>query len=747
MLSGARLPAAVAFGAGGLSALLVACTSPDDNKEEVVPVDMPQREIDYRARFAATPIDLTGSVTDEQGRPLAEVEVSLGEARTSTDENGTFALREVRRQTALLRVEIDGYRPEVFAVHLHRPLKTKEVHLDPVRLAIHGEEHRLQFGGDSTFGRRFLSTASEIPRDRVPDPDPDALIATDDPTPGSIRVVEAMQPVFGLADYATVNLESVVTDDPQLSFDKPYVFFTLPGSVEALLSLGIDYVSLGNNHIYDYLEAGLADTLRHLEDKSLPHSGAGAAPDAAYVPHRVTLGGDRYTMISASSIDGAAYDQLFIATDEQGGAADAWDTERFVGAISDARAAGEIPIVHLHTGAEYTEQPIESSHGRMLDAIDAGAALIVAHHPHVAQGFEWYEGGLIAHSLGNFVFDQDRLETVFGEMLRVDLTHDAVERAVALPVYIEDFHPRPVAGDTADVFLRRIAAASQPYGTLVVPYLHQGVITTRDAATVTARSVDVQASIGPEGFGVVDLREFAESAESLAGLEVDATDLVVRLGRDILMFGDIEDVDADEDQIETARWWTSGGSSFPCLHETYRGAVALCSYRTAWSDSPSIIAFRNRVRVVGNALDQPEKDLSVVGYVNGENAGPATIEARYYASLGDAEFGSEVIFRRDGGSWDWEPFVADLSMPPDDPAQPESRTQNARALRLFVEHTAPPEGEGYFRLDEIAVVSWGKASDPASLASIPTPHPHDFIRLEGAPGSVDLRVTLEKWRP
>jgi hypothetical protein len=105
VLSGARLPAAVAFGAGGLSALLVACTSPDDNKEEVVPVDMPQREIDYRARFAATPIDLTGSV-------------KLGRAPTRT-ERSRYAKYGAGRRSCGSRSTDTGPRSSPFICIAH----------------------------------------------------------------------------------------------------------------------------------------------------------------------------------------------------------------------------------------------------------------------------------------------------------------------------------------------------------------------------------------------------------------------------------------------------------------------------------------------------------------------------------------------------------------------------------------------------------------------------------------------------
>ncbi len=736
---------AVALLLGGV-ATLTACTGnrvPDEDDP------LPAIEREFRARFAATSIALEGAVLDEEGAPLVGATATFGDARVRSDAGGRFVFETLPRRTRLLTVAAEGYRTERIAVHLHLPLHEERVTLDPVLLARPApNETRFLFAGDTSLGRRFVSPNAEAPLDRIPPADPEALIPSDDAAAGAARVVRGMKPIFEVADYRTLNLETVVTDTPETPYKgKPYVFFTLPDALAALHTLDVGFVSLGNNHMYDYLERGVTDTLRHVASRGVGSAGAGPTAIRAYKPFRIELGGVPYSMISASSIVGDQYDTLFVANDEKGGAANAADSTHLAQTIVDELAAGRSPIVHLHAGAEYTDRPVSSAHDRMRFAVESGAALVVAHHPHVPEGFEWYQERLIAHSLGNFVFDQDRLETVLGQLLRVDVSGASVRHARSIPIFIEDFQPRPIAGAVADLLLRRIGAASLPYGGLVFPYLHQGFVVRPGEARVRSETIEVPVVIDEEGFGIIDLRGRIDSRASVARVEMDAPGIRARIGRDIMLFGDMEDVDVDDDMIETSRWWYSNSSSFPCMHSVRRGAVALCSQRD-WDDTgESVIAFRYRIRVQGHAEDAPEKDLTLLAYTQADNAGPVTLDVRYYASEGTAEFGKEVVLNGVRGSWNWRPVVRDLNMPADDPERPTSKTQNPRALRVFVTQTAPKRGHAMVRLDDVAVISWEESIPTDGSEELAVPHPRDFIRFEGPPGEHVVRVLVKTLLP
>jgi hypothetical protein len=197
--------------------------------------------------------------------------------------------------------------------------------------------------------------------------------------------------------------------------------------------------------------------------------------------------------------------------------------------------------------------------------------------------------------------------------------------------------------------------------------------------------------------------------------------------------------------------WSYTTSCEPVLHDVYRGATAICSTRDAYSSTQdNVVAYRNRVRVEGNPLDEPNKNLSVFGYHRGINAGPLNLVSRYYASIEEEEFGEEIAFTHPGGTYPWQPFAADLHMPADS-TEPDvdHQRQSARSLRLFFRHSPPPSG-GLARLyyDEIATISWGDPLGAAPSLDLPTPHAREFLRIEAAPDTtVQLDLTFREYRP
>jgi hypothetical protein len=542
------------------------------------------------------------------------------------------------------------------------------------------------------------------------------------------------------------------------------LFFTLPGSIPALAWAGIDYVSLGNNHIYDYLDDGLRDTLDALDEHRMPYSGAGLDSDEAFQAHRRDIGEHRYAFLSMVSIEGIPFRNQTGATESRSGAADLNDDARIQAAIARERAGGYVPVAALHTGYEYTESPPDAyTLERMNFVAASGAALVVSHHPHVPQGFHYHDGVLVAESLGNLIFDQERIETLFGLVFSVDMRGEQVLNAEARGVFIEDFVPKELAGHAQDYFERRIATPMNSESALVVPY-NGGVLVAPPSQagdfTLEERELELEVAVGEEGFGVLDLRPELLPGESLLAVTAASSDaLSARAGRDLLVFGDMEDGDVDDDVMEPSIWYTTGldraVSSYPCQRDVYRGAVALCSIRTARSTTEATMSIRNRVRVLGDKLNLPEKDLTLLAYASGENAGPVRVEVTYHASFGEKDFGSEEPARLAGGTYPYRPILEDLAMPPDlpefprdpqDPYDPVLRTENPRSFRVFFHHAAPERGAGIFRVDDVAVITW---QHPIELdgTELVTPHVHDFVRIEGEPGDYTLGVKLRRRVP
>lgn len=206
-------------------------------------------------------------------------------------------------------------------------------------------------------------------------------------------------PVMAAADIAFVNLESPFSErGPHAR--RGMVFRAAPDMVEGLKLAGIDVVSAANNHARDAGEAGLLFTLKHLQANGIAVAGAGnsaAEVRAGAVLERrgVRFGFLAYTYDQRNG-NHASDDDRIATLDERGMRED----------VAALKGRTDVVVVSMHAGAEYRTAPSVEQASFAHAAVDAGAALVIGHHPHVAQPAEKYRGALILYSLGNLVFDQ-----------------------------------------------------------------------------------------------------------------------------------------------------------------------------------------------------------------------------------------------------------------------------------------------------------------------------------------------------
>jgi poly-gamma-glutamate capsule biosynthesis protein CapA/YwtB (metallophosphatase superfamily) len=733
----------------GLLVSVGACVTEFTENEESTG-DFMELENSFRFSFGEIKIRVEGRVMSEDGVPLSGASVRLGEHDAVTDGAGQFSFDGIGRLNRLMTVTAEGYRDEIIAVHLYRPESVERVHLQPVLLspAAPGEV-RFLFSGDTAFARRFLDTKELTPRDKMPSDDPDALIQVSDPLPGTKAVLQFVRPYFQEADFSSVNFETPVTLDPSTPhLTKPYAYFTLPGSLPALTWLGVDYITLGNNHVYDYLQKGMSDTLKYLESEGIPYSGAGLTSADAFEGYRTVLKSSGYSLMGMTSILGKEHEYSYVADETKGGAADLSLREELKTAIRKELTAGYIPIVQAHGGTEYSYEPIGYIKRSLEYLAENGASLILSHHPHVAQGVGIHNGAVIVYGLGNFAFDQDRLETLFGVLARVDMEGATVRRLRMLPVYLEDYRPRPVGGRLAALMIRRLGEFSGA-GVKLYPYNGQGWVSFENDdgsdAVEIIRIVETDVTVSASGVAVVDLRELATGEESLSSLSFSPSGITVQMGRDIMWYGDFEDYDTDSETLDTVRWDVTNQSVFPSVRYSYRGAVAVAAIRSMTNVNDSVIPFRNRIRVMGDELNLPNKALTFYGYWKAEDAGRVSIVARFMASVDDAKFGEEEIFSSTDGNHDWQALTADIHMPADIPGVVDPTTRNPRAIRLFIHHSPPDRDSGIVVFDETAVINWEEIL--SGNAVISTPHARDFLRIFASPGTVRLNLTFSSFRP
>ncbi len=338
----------------------------------------------------------------------------------------------------------------------------------------------LTFGGDAMMGRRYLE-----PRwgERQ-------LIYDHSRVNDMKSVLAAMKPYFEVADVSAINLETILAEqEPIDSAPKSVVFYTHPDITEALEWMGVDYVSLGNNHTYDYLDPGLLETLDWLDRSSLKYSGAGLTEEDALKPANIDLDGLLNRAWGFVGWTGRVEPNQ-VAQTEKAGAAYGSD-ENIKRSLESGAATDQLDVVQYHGSREYSEGPSETTERRLKLAIDSGADLVIAHHPHVAQGFEIYNDKLIAYSLGNFAFDQFFYSTHAAVVLNVWMDGDDFYRAEVVPIHVRDYKPTPAVSGARKYVMERVARLSLERGLKIGRSGGHGVIGNVSESAWTDTSNDI----------------------------------------------------------------------------------------------------------------------------------------------------------------------------------------------------------------------------------------------------------------
>lgn len=212
-------------------------------------------------------------------------------------------------------------------------------------------------------------------------------------------------PVLQNNDLTTGNLECVITQRTN-NATKTYTFRADEAALPFLKEAGFSYVSIANNHSYDFGEPGFRDTLAALGKHELATSGAGYTDTDAAQFYRTTLGGNPVSVISCGAfpVERSGFNGKTTATATGTRAGILWESDLLRTLIRREKEAGYFIVVLVHGGEEYTTNPSPGQKATYRSLCDSGADVIFGSHPHVLQPVEYYKNSLIVYSLGNFVF-------------------------------------------------------------------------------------------------------------------------------------------------------------------------------------------------------------------------------------------------------------------------------------------------------------------------------------------------------
>ena len=254
------------------------------------------------------------------------------------------------------------------------------------------------------------------------------------------------------ADVLTINNEFPYTDRGEALSGKAYTFRAHPERVEELKDIGVDLVSIANNHVFDYGEDGILDTFDTLEKAGYPYIGAGRNIEDAAEPYSFIACGRKITICSATQIERAThYTQE--ATESLPGVLKTLHPERFCAEIARAKRNADICIVFVHWGTEGNANYGADQTALAEAFAGAGADAIVGGHTHCLQAVEYVDGIPCFYSLGNYWFSAtgampDRYDTGLAEFT---IGGDGIEDVSFLPCYFEN----GVVSETADEGMRK----------------------------------------------------------------------------------------------------------------------------------------------------------------------------------------------------------------------------------------------------------------------------------------------------
>jgi poly-gamma-glutamate capsule biosynthesis protein CapA/YwtB (metallophosphatase superfamily) len=229
------------------------------------------------------------------------------------------------------------------------------------------------------------------------------------------------------------NLESVISNSGYKTGGL-YCFRAEPETLEGLTHAGFDVVSVANNHIFDYSRAAMEDSFKRLAQSGIKYVGGGFSEEEACSAIIEEREGTRIAFLGFTNLGAKSWK----ATPDRSGIC--WLDESIKERVKKAKDLADVVIVSIHWGEEYQPEPnAEQKHFGHL-AIEAGANLVIGHHPHVVQPIEEYQGAWIAYSLGNFVFDQGfSEETMQGLVLEVLIKGKEIQEVKSQEIKINDF--------------------------------------------------------------------------------------------------------------------------------------------------------------------------------------------------------------------------------------------------------------------------------------------------------------------
>jgi poly-gamma-glutamate synthesis protein (capsule biosynthesis protein) len=630
--------------------------------------------------ITATPTaenELLGRVVDDQGSPVQNANIKSDSEITLTDDDGWFHMPS-NGYAQWVTVYKPGYISRTRAASPGTPVLIRVSPDD-------GQTIVLKFAGDVMFGRRFFDMNSDGDTE-------DGLLPVNPSVVDHVNLLEPITPLLKDSDITVVNLETTLDPQPYFSPGDPrpaafhptkdYIYATHPNAVAALLKSGVNLIGLGNDHVYDTLEPGMVSLEEYLTHLGMPHFGAGMNEDEAWEPAFIEIKGQTIAFIGCTTIfasGGVAEpgEITYVASDDQakGGAAYC-ERDRLSMTVADAKKKSDLVIVMIHGGVEYNRKTPAGPLRFSEIAKQAGATIVVNHHPHVVSGFSWEDEKIIARSLGNFIFDQTIWPSLESYLLTIYVRDGKVTRAFIEPVLLHENIARGITDDLADYVARD--AAGLESGPFILESDTMEVDINR-ASRQVSKSVILDGGSGtlvqiPNGQW---LSAFKGSGELM-------------VGRDLLWVGGFENNMVDEIPGFLPLWEQANMPGHAVGPEfSYQGQSGLRLIRMDTNKHDIISSNLHRIPMSAGSR------ITIAGMFRASSDAKPSVQVNWYSDTA-GPFHSQIVeplIADTAGAWQY--FQLDLEVP-----------ANTAAMKTFLKLSPPTTGTVTVDFDNIRIIEW-----------------------------------------
>ena len=255
------------------------------------------------------------------------------------------------------------------------------------------------------------------------------------------------------SDFMIANSEFTVSNRGIKTPGKYYTFRAKPERLAIYGDMGIDLVTLANNHVYDFGPLAFNDMLDSFKAIKMPYIGAGKNLDEAKKSYYLTLpNGYRVAFVNATRAEKWGIDTPG-ATATTGGVLLCYNTAEFIDTIKTAKANSDYVVAIIHWGTEGSHQLEQVQKTTAQDYLNAGADIIVGGHAHALQGIDYNNGKPIVYNLGDFIFNNGTEDT---GILQIKFLADGGVKFYFLPGQQKDIYTRLLTGNERDQKINEI---------------------------------------------------------------------------------------------------------------------------------------------------------------------------------------------------------------------------------------------------------------------------------------------------